>query len=134
MRTFILEMHSLVFVSLICLSFALSCQKVDNQMAIGNCDLQADKLLHVENETGTLVYTDYISGIKLSKANYFIIDTDIDNLSLPLEICNFPREEFSYLEYGDSVNVIFSGQIGLLPETVDALNLIIELRSIKEAN
>ena len=127
-------MHSLVFVSLICLSFVLSCKKVDNQMAVSNCDLQADKLLRVENETGTLVYTDYISGIKLSKANYFIIDTAIDNLSLPLEICNFPREEFSYLEYGDSVNVIFSGQIGLLSETVDALNLIIELRSIKKIN
>ncbi len=117
---------------LLALGLGQSCQKTEENNELPKCNLTGKQIIAVENKTATLIYTNNINGAIVEGGGFFLLNTNIEGMSLPLKICNFPKDKFQSIAIGDNVKVNFSGRIELLPETVDAFNLNAELKSITE--
>lgn len=122
----------LPFFYLMVLGLGQSCQKSEESTELIKCNLTGKEIITIENKTATLIYTNNINGVTIQGGGFFLINTNIEGVSLPLKVCNFPKDKFQSIAIGDNVKVSFSGRIELLPETVDAFNLNIELESIRE--
>ncbi|WP_017257292.1 hypothetical protein [Pedobacter arcticus] len=109
--------------------FALSsCEKGISTQDLKQCNLIGN-LISLENNEGTLFYTDSLPGFKLSVSAFYIKPSNMENNYLPLRICNVP-ESFKLISLNDSVKVTFSGNIQLLPPEVDATSLELELTKV----
>lgn len=129
MKNLILKSFSIIII--INLSIVQSCQKDKNSNIFQKCDLSGDNIVSVENKTATLIYTDLINETTVDGGGFFLINSNVQEINLPLKVCNFPTDKFPSLKTGDSIEVRFDGKIELLPETVDATHLTIELKNIK---
>ncbi len=113
------RIQTFISLVLICLLFT----QCDDDVTV--CDFDGKGEI-INNSNGILFLTDSLNGIKLDQKYYFIFN----NQSLPLEICNVPKEGFNFYLNQDSVKVIFSGTKEVLPETVDAVSERIEINDI----
>lgn len=109
------------------------CKKGKVSTELPKCNLTGKQIIAVENKTATLIYSNNITGVTIEgREGFYLINTNIEGISLPLKVCNFPKDKFRAIAIGDHFKVGFSGKIELLPETADAFNLNIELKSITE--
>jgi hypothetical protein len=113
------------------ITLIVGCQKENPDGPFKSCNLTGENIIRVENKVGTLIYADTLPQMKLSDTGYYIENSNVEDLCLPLEVCNLPTGSFSSLNVGDSVEVSFIGRIELLPETADAVSLLIELERIE---
>ena len=128
MKNFILK--PLILLLLSTLGVTQSCQKTEETTELQKCDLTAKEILTIEDKTATLIYTNKLGSINIANAGYFLIDHNLNQIYLPLRICNFPTTKFPSLKLGESIKINFSGRVEILPETVDALSTNIELTKI----
>lgn len=121
---------------LVLLLVMASCKKEkDNFIHVKeSCGLAGENILTVHEATGTLLYKQVVLGSDRYENGVFIYNSSIKEVKLPLKICNFPLEEFPALEIGDALEVVFSARIELLPETVDADRLRMEIHKIRTIN
>lgn len=109
------------------------CKKGKVKTELPKCNLTGKQIIAVENKTATLIYSNNITGVTIEgRGGFYLINTNVEGISLPLKVCNFPKDKFRVIAIGDHFKVGFSGKIELLPETADAFNLNIELKSINE--
>ncbi|WPR75491.1 hypothetical protein [Algoriphagus sp. NG3] len=90
----------------------------------------AEETVEVHDGLGVLTYTDSIPGLKLASKEFFITDTNVEEFHLPLSICN--PEDFQILNTSlDTVSIKFQGIIEVLPETIDAFSIMIQLEVVQ---
>lgn len=126
--------HLMTLLPLLCLMVLglESCKKGKVSTELPKCNLTGKQIIAVENKTATLIYSNNITGVTIKGGGFYLINTNVEGISLPLKVCNFPKDKFRAIAIGDHFKVGFSGKIELLPETADAFNLNIELKSITE--
>lgn len=115
----------IVFVLLI----SFSCDKNFLEQPLEKCSLNGN-LISVEDKIGELIYTDSIPGLKFSQKEYFISNYGIDSIYLSLKPCNLP-DQYKITSLSSNVSIKFSGNIQLLPSTVDAASLNLEFSKIE---
>lgn len=117
------------YIAIVVLFGLLSCKKNSNYSELifsQICNFSGSSVEVVNKLSGTLSYTDNISGYSLGDVRKFVIYS-ADRL--PMIVCNMPAE--FEMEEGASRNVTFGGRVLVLPEEVDALNTDIELNYLK---
>ncbi|RWU07378.1 hypothetical protein [Pedobacter chitinilyticus] len=127
--------HLMTLLSFLCLTVLglEGCKKGKVSTELPKCNLTGKQIIAVENKTATLIYSNNITGVTIEgRGGFYLINTNVEGISLPLKVCNFPKDKFRAIAIGDHFKVGFSGKIELLPETADAFSLNIELKSINE--
>lgn len=89
-----------------------------------SCNLAGQNLQVLKNVSGTLSYTDKLASYPLSEFSYYIIVGG----ELPLEVCNMPSS--IKLSAGEIKNVVFSGEMVVLPFNADAISSTIQLSEL----
>lgn len=115
-----------IFYIVLCIVI-MSCGNDDYEdgltMELGKCNFSdSTKIKKLKNKEGVLHYSKSVSGIPI--IYYIKIDGE-----LPLEICNMPSS-FKMEEEGKST-VIFSGNMEVLGDRVDAISTRLELTKLK---
>lgn len=108
----------------------LSCKKEDRDSDLifsETCDFSGSEVEVVDKLTGSLSYTDNVSGLAFPGGGHkFVINSPG---LLPMVVCNMPAK--FEMEEDASKNVTFSGHLLVLPEEIDAMNTDIELNYLK---
>ena len=111
--------------------FAFQCKDgasdISAKESLQSCVLKGQVEI-IKSEQGTIIYTDTISGLKLSAPEYFISSA---SASLPLAVCNPPSEGYAFVKLNDSITILFSGKHEILPPTADAFSERLEITDIK---
>jgi hypothetical protein len=104
----------------------MSCKEDEKpELSFISCNLDGQNLQVIKNNSGTLTYTDKLGSYPLSEFSYYIIVGG----ELPLEICNMPSS--LKLAEGEVKNVVFSGEMVILPFNADAISSTIQLSDLK---
>lgn len=123
---------SIFLISAIILSTLFSCKKEDKQESSDivftkTCTFEEMSIKAVRNVEGMLSYTDEDISAHISYPEpVFVIDVPGE---LPMIVCNMP-DDFK-MELGASRKVLFSGLVGVYPETVDAYATYVEVSYLK---
>lgn len=93
---------------LVLLLVTASCKKEkDNFIHVNEtCSLEGNNILTIREATGTLLYKGMVLGSNSYEVGIFIPNNNIEEVKLPLQVCNFPLEEFPALKVGDSLEPI----------------------------
>ena len=125
------KLHSIALLVLLLVTTSCKKEKDNFTHVKESCGLEGGNILNVHEATGTLLYKQVVQGTDRYEKGIFIGNSSIEKVKLPLKICNFPFEQFPSLEIGDALEVVFSARIEMLPETVDASHLRMEIHKIK---
>ncbi|TCD28615.1 hypothetical protein EZ456_04295 [Pedobacter psychrodurus] len=90
------------------------------------CNLTG-KLTGIENQQGTVYFTNEVSGITLTEYRYVIIT---GSQKLPLPLCNYPAGKYP-LKEKESKILTFSAKVEALPAETDAVSINAELTAIR---
>lgn len=112
------SMHSILILSTF---FFIACDDVDE---VSTC--AGEQSLNVESVVGIFLLTDTIPGARFGQNEKIIFSPES---LLPLSVCNKQLDEISMSPY-DSTPIIFSGEIQVLPETVDAITKNVYLTNL----
>ena len=105
--------------------FLLSCEEdKSSELSFISCNLDGQNLQPLKDVSGTLSYTDRLGSYQLSKFSYYIIVGG----ELPLEVCNMPSS--LKLAENEMKDVVFSGDMVVLPFTADAVSSTIQLSDL----
>ena len=104
------------------------CSKIPSSesIALEKCNLPG-KFTAIENQQGTVYFTNEISGTTLSEYRYIIIT---GSQKLPLLLCNYPAATYP-LKEKESKTITFSAKVEVLPAETDALSINAELTNIR---
>lgn len=105
----------------------------ENQNPLPPCDpdVISKETQFYFNQTGTLTLFDTTPHHAVPLPVYHINAEEISHT--PLVPCNLPVSDFN-IEIGDTINILFSGNLMLLPPTVGTFDLQFELLKIKQIN
>ena len=105
----------------------LGCVDNDNRRYTAVCVEGETKEIYAG--TGILSYTNILSGLEGSEFHFVITDHNIQEVMLPLVVCN--PNDFAILNpsIGD-MEVSFQGIVEILPETIDAGSTIFQIETI----
>lgn len=90
------------------------------------CNLTG-KSTNIENQQGTVYFTNEVSGVTLTGYRYVIITS---GQKLPLLLCNYPSAKYP-LKEKESKTLIFSAKVEVLPAETDAVSINAELSDIR---
>ena len=121
-----LKLMSLILLSASSLS---GCVDDENNRYTLTC-FDAEETFEVSNGVGTLIYTDVVSSIKGDEFYYVIINDNVESIPLPKIVCN-PEDFEMFNSLIDSVQISFKGIVEVLPETIDAGSVRIQIESIE---
>jgi len=103
----------------------MSCKdNKESELNFVSCNLGSQNIQVLRNVSGTLSYTDKLGSYQAPKYSYYIIVAG----ELPLEVCNMPSS--LKLAENEMKNVVFSGEMVVLPYTADAVSSTIQLSGL----
>ncbi len=119
-----------LFVPMLFLVFAFTVSScIEGEKFTLTC-FESEETLEVLDGKGVLVYTNALSGIPGNEYYYVIVNDNVESIHLPKIVCN-PGDYGLLKPTVDSIPVSFQGIIQVLPETIDAGSVQIQLESIE---
>lgn len=105
--------------------------EVDDPLPPCDPDVIGQDVKFYSTRTGALIFTDTVPNFILPNSSYFIIS--VDSSYSTLTPCNIPETGYN-LSIGDTLAVLFSGNLMVLSPTVSSNSSIFELTSIQKSN
>ncbi|WP_439490477.1 hypothetical protein [Algoriphagus sp.] len=124
-----MKMLKLMILILLSASSLSGCVDDENNRYNLTC-FDAEETFEVHNGVGTLIYTDVISSIKGDDFYYVIINDNVESMGLAKIVCN-PGDFEVFNSTIDSVQISFKGIVEVLPETIDAGSVKIQIEAVE---